>query len=676
LPDNLTIRCKIGTNPNLSHKELTMYRQLKAVLALVGLIVLLTGQRQITVADGVVGDGNPASCTEAALTAALVGGGVVTFNCGGLPHTIPITSEKMITADTTLLGDGLITLDGGGTSRILRVQTGASLTVQALRLQNGFTTEEGGAIYAEEQTHLTVELSEFSGNVSTQTAENYAGGGAISIERRSTALISGSFFSLNQAGNGGAIAMGGWNASDEGGVITIADTAFTANTATNDGSIPGGGDGGGAIYLKGGVAASISQSQFSDNVAANGGAIHLLNAEAAISHSHFEGNIAYHNFTIGGGGAIYMDGGREYAHGLTIQHSVFRQNSSNLLGGAIFSFPVQSETTHIEYSAFDLNQAHGQGQGGAIYHQSAGGQGSLIIDSSAFAYNDAHATNPQNASQGGALWLINGPTTIRNSSFYANNAANLALPTDDWKRGFGGAVVAHTPVTVINSTFAYNTAGALGGAFAPANPNLVTVRNTIIAHNSGGNVWGIQPNCTQSLLDGGHNLQFPAGECLAGQNADPLLGTFGNYGGPTHTLPLLPGSPALDAGHDCPATDQRGFARLGVCDIGAYEAGAGLVITALSPSWRGLNESGDLLLRVQGVGFTSVTEVRWQGMPQPTSYEDGFRLTAVIPAADLNEVGTFAVTVYDADSGLESEAAIFTIVPTLHRTYLPLLIRE
>ncbi|HVM57652.1 MAG TPA: DUF11 domain-containing protein, partial [Gaiellaceae bacterium] len=51
------------------------------------------------------------------------------------------------------------------------------------------------------------------------------------------------------------------------------------------------------------------------------------------------------------------------------------------------------------------------------------------------------------------------------------------------------------------------------------------------------------------------------------------LGTLAANGGPTKTLALQPGSPAIDAGDGgaCPATDQRGVARSGVCDIGAYE---------------------------------------------------------------------------------------------------------
>jgi hypothetical protein len=57
--------------------------------------------------------------------------------------------------------------------------------------------------------------------------------------------------------------------------------------------------------------------------------------------------------------------------------------------------------------------------------------------------------------------------------------------------------------------------------------------------------------------------------------ADPKLGPLANNGGPTLTMALLPGSPAIDAGNTslAPATDQRGFPRPAglAADIGAYE---------------------------------------------------------------------------------------------------------
>jgi hypothetical protein len=59
---------------------------------------------------------------------------------------------------------------------------------------------------------------------------------------------------------------------------------------------------------------------------------------------------------------------------------------------------------------------------------------------------------------------------------------------------------------------------------------------------------------------------------------DPLLGPLQDNGGPTQTMALLVGSPAIGAGDptNAPPTDQRGASRIfnGTIDIGAYEVQA------------------------------------------------------------------------------------------------------
>src|SRR5439155_11453851 len=71
----------------------------------------------------------------------------------------------------------------------------------------------------------------------------------------------------------------------------------------------------------------------------------------------------------------------------------------------------------------------------------------------------------------------------------------------------------------------------------------------------------------------------------ANSPVNPLLGAWQDNGGPTPTMGLLAGSPAIDAGDDAlTGTDQRGFPRLGEAhvDIGAFEgallAGEALLI--------------------------------------------------------------------------------------------------
>jgi hypothetical protein len=134
---------------------------------------------------------------------------------------------------------------------------------------------------------------------------------------------------------------------------------------------------------------------------------------------------------------------------------------------------------------------------------------------------------------------------------------------------------------MLNSTIAGNTATStvrpmygllVWGAHA-------TLQNSIIASNGRQGVENVLLYSGAALTSAGHNLTSSAGPFTATgdlTNTNPLLGTLGNYGGPVLTLPLLPGSPAIDAGDDtaCPPTDARGTHRPQGphCDMGAYEA--------------------------------------------------------------------------------------------------------
>jgi hypothetical protein len=137
------------------------------------------------------------------------------------------------------------------------------------------------------------------------------------------------------------------------------------------------------------------------------------------------------------------------------------------------------------------------------------------------------------------------------------------------------------PTIVTSNTFVEN--GADAGAGGIDGTCAASVTNSIIANSSGA-------NCGSGIIDGGHNLQFPGTSC--GEtipSLDPKLDPAGlqDNGGPTQTIALLPGSPAINAGDaDMCANppvngiDQRGYVRPGTghsqCSIGAYEADATL----------------------------------------------------------------------------------------------------
>jgi hypothetical protein len=92
--------------------------------------------------------------------------------------------------------------------------------------------------------------------------------------------------------------------------------------------------------------------------------------------------------------------------------------------------------------------------------------------------------------------------------------------------------------------------------------------------SGGGNILGIDdggPSCSSSQLNGPGDL--------VGTSGSPVIANLGNLlpnGGPTRTHALNPGSPAIDRGGSCPATDQRGFFRAvaAPCDSGAFELNA------------------------------------------------------------------------------------------------------
>src|SRR5208337_3743468 len=86
-----------------------------------------------------------------------------------------------------------------------------------------------------------------------------------------------------------------------------------------------------------------------------------------------------------------------------------------------------------------------------------------------------------------------------------------------------------------------------------ANFSSLTINNTIVADSTGGDIF------SSSTISGSHNLiQDGSGGLTGTITGDPLLGSLANNGGPTQTMALLPGSPAIDAGSNALAVDANG----------------------------------------------------------------------------------------------------------------------
>jgi hypothetical protein len=137
--------------------------------------------------DRVVGDGTAASCTSAAVVAAVAAGGVITFSCGSAPVTITLAETAKIRNDTgpeiVLDGGGKVTLSGGGQRRILYMNTCDEAQV--------WTTS-----HCQDQDHprLTVQnLTFVDGNSTGDTVEG-GGGGAIFVRGGRLKVVGSRFF--------------------------------------------------------------------------------------------------------------------------------------------------------------------------------------------------------------------------------------------------------------------------------------------------------------------------------------------------------------------------------------------------------------------------------------------------------------------------------------------------
>jgi hypothetical protein len=213
--------------------------------------------------------------------------------------------------------------------------------------------------------------------------------------------------------------------------------------------------------------------------------------------------------------------------------------------------------------------------GGGIYNSTGA---TATISRSTITGNTASYTLPNSpcGAWGGGI-SNNGTVTISNSTLSDNTAYCDAL-----SGGVGGGISNGGAISINNSTISHNTANGLGGGISNFSSNTL-LQNTIVANSPQGG------NCYFSVTSEGYNLSSDDTCGLIGagdvQNTDPLLGPLQKNGGPTQTMALLPGSPAIDAGNPSGCTDssghllktdQRGMPRpdkedTGGCDIGAFE---------------------------------------------------------------------------------------------------------
>jgi hypothetical protein len=231
------------------------------------------------------------------------------------------------------------------------------------------------------------------------------------------------------------------------------------------------------------------------------------------------------------------------------------------------------------------NSALRHGGGGGIFNGSL-----LTLNQCTLSGN----SSPQSA--GGGIFNVGGTTTLNQCTLSGNSAyagggiyndgkltlTNCTLSGNSATDGGGGIYNHYSSTLALNQcTLSGNsvTYGGAGGGIG--NGGTVTLTNTIVAGNSDTN--GADDIYNYSVVTyGGSNLVqsvYNSGGTITGSaplTSAPDLAPLGNYGGPTQTMPPLPGSPAIGAGSvavNTFSTDQRGYSRTqnGLIDLGAVE---------------------------------------------------------------------------------------------------------
>lgn len=290
----------------------------------------------------------------------------------------------------------------------------------------------------------------------------------------------------------------------------------------------------------------------------------------------------------------------------------------------IFHIAPASVTATISGLVIATGRPPANESGGGILNA-----GTLIMDDCEISYNQAQGDNGN-----GAGIANDGFLTITNSVIFNNwtleeqavpygggiaNTGTLTISNCTISgngpffgvyriNGSGIANFSGGTLTIMNSTVSGNldsgSISGCGGGIFTEDGSSTTSRSTIIALNNS----STGPDVCGSLTSQGFNLiGNNAGATITPQSSDligtsvapidPLLGPLQYNGGSTYTRALQSNSLAVNSGDpNVPASDQRGYFRAGVSDIGAFEFGGTVPVSLANISTRLRVETGNNVL--------------------------------------------------------------------------------
>ena len=415
----------------------------------------------------------------------------------------------------------------------------------------------------------SISLITLAGGTVETTAVNIIGPGASSLTITTTAAA-GSYDLFSVEGIGDAVISGLTVTKNR--IKSLNDGKFTLDGVTVSGST---GAYGGALYAGNDGELEIIDSTFENNTATtNGGAVYIYNDnDATISGSTFT-----NNESLADGGAIFG----EIHYNVTIVDCTITGNSAADDGGGLAFYAKKPDNVlSITDTTIDANDAGDLGGGLKIDAQDP-----LIVSitNSTVSNNTAQTDAGILFDEGGITATINNSTISANAALYGSGGVYI---------GSGSSLTVNQSTISANSSAGSYTGTDGGGIQLGDNTSVVTLSGSIVSGNSSGVAGAADFGLYSSLAS--DTASITATNSLIGEvdsritvngtnnvsSTNPMLGALANNGGPTKTMALLTGSPAIDAGPNPVATftgnefDQRGagYARVvgGLVDIGAFE---------------------------------------------------------------------------------------------------------
>ncbi len=436
--------------------------------------------------------------------------------------------------DSTIEHNSGPTLGGG-------ISNYGTLTVSGSAITCNFAFAFGGGIFADGTTQT---ITGCTIQQNTITGEPYGGGGAGIADAFGVATVTDCAITDNSAGGAGG-----------GGIFNYEESTMTVAGCTIAGN-----SGSGGVGISNAAAMTVTGSTIEDNTVdyayGSGGGIGN-GGTMTLSGSTVEGNSAPMNTNSSGGGV-------RNSGTLTVTECAISDNSAGL-GGGIYSEGTCTVTdTSIAGNSADygggiecsgttaitgctISGNTGPYGGGGIYNG-----GTLMVTDCAITDNSAIYA-------GGGI-VNSGTFTATNSTIADNQSGYIPIPD----RPGGGGILNYGALTAVNTTIAHNTAIGYGGGVYDYPGSTTTLYNTIVAVNattidaaddiagagvslaSAYNLVGVDE--TGSVTNGTDGNQVIGA-------TNPGLGLPAYNGGPTQTIALLAGSPAIDAGSNALAVD-------------------------------------------------------------------------------------------------------------------------